>query len=474
MDNLDQQYRGSLDAAARHALTYLTSLDDRPVAATAKLAEIRERLGKPLAVEGMDPQQVIEELARDAENGLHATSGGRFFAWVIGGTLPAALAADWLTAAWDQNAAMHTTGPAAAVVEEIVGAWLKEMFGLPAGSGFALVTGCQMAHVTCLAAARHALLERRGWDVDRRGLSGAPAIRIVAGERHGTVDRAARLLGIGLDHIASLACDDQGRLLPSALERALAGDRDANQVIPTIVLVQAGDINTGVYDRFAEISEVAHRHDAWVHVDGAIGLWAAASPDYRHLTSGLSQADSWATDGHKWLNVPYDCGYAFVADAAAQRAAMSHQAPYLTYDSGARDEMDWNPEWSRRSRGFATYAALRQLGRNGVAAMIERCCRHAHALVTGIGALPGAELAWEPVINQGLVRFLDTRPGATEADHARRTEQVIAAILASGEAFFGPSTWRGKRVMRVSVSSWQTTHEDVERVVRAVKAVLGR
>src|ERR1035438_9456919 len=217
MDNLDQQYRGSLDAAARHALAYLTSLDDRPVAARASLAEIRERLGKPLADEGVDPAQVIDELVRDAEGGLHATSGGRFFAWVIGGTLPAALAADWLTAAWDQNAAMHTTAPAAAVVEEIAGAWLAEIFGLPAGCGFALVTGCQMAHVTCLAAARHALLARRGWDVDRRGLFGAPAIRILAGERHGTVDRAARLLGIGLDNIASLPCDEDGRLLASAL-----------------------------------------------------------------------------------------------------------------------------------------------------------------------------------------------------------------------------------------------------------------
>jgi glutamate/tyrosine decarboxylase-like PLP-dependent enzyme len=468
MDNLDQQYRGSLDAAARLAIAYLDSLETRPVAAPATLAEIRERLGKPLAAEGLDPVQVIEELARDADGGLHATSGGRFFAWVIGGTLPAALAADWLTAAWDQNAAMHTTAPAAAVVEEIAAAWLAEIFGLPAGCGFALVTGCQMAHVTCLAAARHALLARRGWDVDRRGLCGAPAIRILAGERHGTVDRAVRLLGIGLDNIAGLACDDDGRLLAGALEQALAQDL----AIPTIVLLQAGDINTGVYDRFAEISEVAHRHGAWVHVDGAIGLWAAASRHYRHLTSGLEQCDSWATDGHKWLNVPYDCGYAFVADAAAQRASMSHSAPYLTYDSGARDEMDWNPEWSRRARGFATYAALRQLGRNGVEEMIDRCCRHAHALVTRIGALPGAEMVWEPVINQGLVRFLDLRDGATEADHARRTEEVIAAILGGGEAFFGPSTWRGKRVMRVSVSSWQTTNEDVDRVVRAVSEVL--
>jgi glutamate/tyrosine decarboxylase-like PLP-dependent enzyme len=468
MENLEQQYRGSLDAAARHAIDYITSLNTRPVAASATLEQLRERLGKPLSDESMNAEQVVEELVRDAEGGLIATAGGRFFGWVIGGTLPAALAADWLTTAWDQNAAMHTTSPAAAVVEEISGAWLKEIFGLPANAGFALVTGCQMAHVTCLAAARHALLQRRGWSVDRQGLSGAPAIRIVAGERHGTVDRAARLLGLGLDNIFSLDCDNQGRLLPDALEKSLAAAPD----IPTIVLVQAGDINTGVYDLFAEVSEVAHRRGAWVHVDGAIGLWAAASPNYKHLTRGLEQADSWATDGHKWLNVPFDCGYAFVADAAAQRASMSHQAPYLTYDSGARDEMDWNPEWSRRSRGFATYAALRQLGRSGVAAMIDRCCRHAHTLVTRIGALPGAELVWTPVINQGLVRFLDARPGATEADHAQRTEQVIAAILASGEAFFGPSTWRGKRVMRISVSSWQTTDEDVERVVRAVREAL--
>jgi glutamate/tyrosine decarboxylase-like PLP-dependent enzyme len=347
MDNLDPQYRGSLDAAARLAIAYLDSLEKRPVAAPATLAEIRERLGKPLAAEGLDPVQVIEELARDAEGGLHATSGGRFFAWVIGGTLPAALAADWLTAAWDQNAAMHTTAPAAAVVEEIAAAWLAEIFGLPEGCGFALVTGCQMAHVTCLAAARHALLARRGWDVDRRGLCYAPGIRILAGERHGTVDRAARLLGIGLDNIASLGCDEDGRLLAGALEQALAEDPG----IPSIVLLQAGDINTGVYDRFAEISEVAHRSGAWVHVDGAIGLWAAASRHYRHLTKGLEQCDSWATDGHKWLNVPYDCGYAFVADAAAQRASMSHSAPYLTYDSGARDVRGVAPVGSCRRGG---------------------------------------------------------------------------------------------------------------------------
>ncbi len=468
MKNLPQQYEGSLNAAARHAMEYIASLDTRPVAATATLAELRARLGKPLADGGMDPAQVIEELVRDASGGLNATSGGRFFAWVIGGTLPAAMAADWLTSAWDQNAAMHTTSPAAAVVEEIAGQWLKEIFGLPAHCGFALVTGCQMAHVTCLAAARHGLLMRRGWDANAKGLFGAPAMRIVAGERHGTVDRAARLLGIGTDHVVGLSCDPDGRLLVSALESTLSAD----PAIPTVVLVQAGDINTGVYDRFAEICLVAHHHGAWVHVDGAIGLFAATSPNYRHLTAGIEQCDSWATDGHKWLNVPFDCGYAFVAESAAQRASMSHQASYLTYDSGARDEMDWNPEWSRRARGFATYAALRQLGRHGVGEMVERCCRAAHELVMRIGALPGAEVVWEPIINQGLVRFLDGRAGATEADHAARTEQVIAAILRSGTAFFGPSTWRGRRVMRVSASSWQTTEQDVQLVVEEVARVL--
>jgi glutamate/tyrosine decarboxylase-like PLP-dependent enzyme len=258
-----------------------------------------------------------------------------------------------------------------------------------------------------------------------------------------------RILGLGTQHIADLPVDAQGRLRGDALEQALRADPSA----PTIVLLQAGDVNTGTYDPFDQLIPIAHEHGAWVHVDGAFGLWAAASPTYRHLVRGAGSADSWATDGHKWLNVPYDCGYAFVVDSESHRASLSHRAPYLAHDSGARDEMDWNPEWSRRARGFSTYAALRQLGRNGLAELVDRCCRHAHSLTTRIGRLPGAELVWEPVINQGLVRFPDSSPGASAGDHDRRTDEVIAAIVSTGEAFFGGTTWRGRRAMRISVCS---------------------
>jgi glutamate/tyrosine decarboxylase-like PLP-dependent enzyme len=320
-----------------------------------------------------------------------------------------------------------------------------------------------------LAAARHALLAKRGWDVEEKGLFGAPRIRIISSDqRHGTFERALRLVGIGLAQVESIAADANGQLPAEALEAALARDPSA----PAIVLLQAGDVNAGIFDCFEELIPIAKRHNAWVHLDGAFGLWAGASPRYRHLVKGAENADSWATDGHKWLNVPYDCGYAFVVDRESHCASMSHGAPYLIRVGDSRDQMDWTPEWSRRARGFATYAALRQLGRNGVAELVDRCCRHAHALTTGIGALPGAELVWEPILNQGLVRFLDSRPGATEQDHDRRTEEVIAAICASGEAFFGGTTWRGRRAMRISVSSWQTTEDDVQRVISAVRGVL--
>jgi len=277
-----------------------------------------------------------------------------------------------------------------------------------------------------------------------------------------------RLLGLGKANMVDLPVDDDGRLLPATLAAGL--DREADR--PAIVLLQAGDLNTGAYDLFAELIPIAKRHGAWVHVDGAMGLWAAASPRLRHLLNGAELADSWATDGHKWLNVPYDCGYAFVRDPESHRASMSHRESYLIHDAEARDQMDWNPEWSRRARGFSTYAALRQLGREGVAALVERCCDHARALVLGIGALPGAEVVWEPQINQGLVRFLDPSTAATEADHDRRTDHVIARINASGEAFFGGTMWRGRRCMRVSVSNWRTSEADVVRVIRAVASIL--
>ncbi len=413
----------------------------------------------------MAPEQVIEDLIRNVEPGIIASAGGRFFAWVVGGALPSALAADWLTSAWDQNAALYSCGPAAAIVEEVAADWLKQILGLPSQASVAFVTGCQMAHVTCLAAARHALLENRGWNVEERGLFGAPPIRVVSSDqRHGSFERAVRLLGLGSANVEYLAADSNGALPPDALSDALQRDPS-----PAIVLLQAGEINTGAFDCFANLIPIARRHAAWVHVDGAFGLWAAASPRYRHLVEGVDQADSWATDGHKWLNVPYDSGYALVAHAEAHRASMSHRAAYLTHAAEMRDQIDWNPEWSRRARGFPTYAALRELGRSGVAALIERGCDHARAIVDDIGRLPGAEVLLTPTINQGLVRFLD--PGGK--DHDRRTDQIIAATVQTGEAFFAPTTWRGTRAMRVSVCNWRTTGEDVHRAVDAVRTALG-
>ncbi|HKF56685.1 MAG TPA: pyridoxal-dependent decarboxylase [Blastocatellia bacterium] len=466
---MDSDFRKPLESATSIALSYLEGLNDQRVAPTADLATLRSRLGEPLAGEGKPADQVIADLLREIDGGVMGSAGGRFFGWVVGGALPAALAADWLTSTWDQNAGLYAAGPAAAVVEEIVGKWLKDILGLPPVASFALVTGCQMAHMTCLAAARHRLLANCRWDVEQRGLFGAPPIRILSStERHGTFERAIRYLGLGLSHIIYLPTDDAGRLEPSALQTAL--ERDPSS--PTLILLQAGDVNIGAYDRFSELVPVAKSYGAWVHVDGAFGLWAAASSDYRHLVDGVSGADSWATDGHKWLNVPYDCGYAFVADPEAHRAAMSYSASYLARDDSAREEMDWTPEWSRRARGFSTYAALRQLGRRGISDLVERCCRHARNLFIRIGGLPGAEVLWEPIINQGLVRFLDPEPGAVERDHNEWTDRVIAAIVGDGEAYFSGTTWRGRRAMRVSVSNWQTSDEDVERTVASVARVL--
>ena len=462
--------KDGLETSYHHALSFLENLDHTSVSATVDVDTLRQRLGKPLSNQSVAPEQVIRELVQDVEGGLIGSASGRFFGWVIGGSLPAALAADWLTSTWEQNAALYACSPAAAVVEEVAGRWLKEILGLPGQASFALVSGCQMAHATCLAAARHSLLAERGWDVERRGLYEAPPIRILSSvQRHGSFERAIRLLGLGQQQLKELPSDFQDRLDLKALEHSL----EVGPSSPTIVLLQAGDINIGAFDDFENLIPLAKRHGAWVHVDGAFGLWAAASPRYRHLLKGVAEADSWATDGHKWLNVPFDCGYAFIAHPEAHRASMSHRSSYLIHDDVARDEIDWNPEWSRRARGFPTYAALRQLGRDGVANLIEDSCRHAHTLVTQIGSLPGAEMVWEPVINQGLVRFLDPSANATEADHDRRTDEIISAIAAKGEAFFGGTTWRGRRAMRVSVCNWRTSDQDVARAVRSVARVLG-
>ena len=354
-------------------------------------------------------------------------------------------------------------------VEEVCGTWLKDVLGLPASASFSMVTGCQMAHVTCLAAARHAVLARVGWDVHRDGLAGAPSLRVITStEVHGTTTRAARLLGIGTANIVVIPTDSAGQLTADKLAATLS--REPHR--PTIVVLQAGDVNCGVFDPFPELIPLAHKADAWVHIDAAMGLWCNTVPELRQLLTGAELADSWATDGHKWLNVPYDSGYAFVAHPEHHRAAMEHRASYLTHADEARDPLDWTPEHSRRARGFATYAALRELGRSGLSELVARCCRHAHAIVTRFGALPHAHMVWEPQINQGLVRFSDPRSGASEEDHDKRTDEVMARINATGEAFFTGTTWRGKRCMRVSVSSWRTTAEDVDRAVEAAERAL--
>jgi glutamate/tyrosine decarboxylase-like PLP-dependent enzyme len=471
MDRKSSLFTAPLTSALAHALNHLSPDQIISVSATGNLDSLRDKLDLPLPEEASDPALVLDSLVRGVKGGILDSAGGKFFGWVIGGSLPAALAADWLTSVWDQNAALYACAPAAAVVEETAGRWLKEVLHLPASASFALVTGCQMAHVTCLAAARHALLAKLGWDVEHDGLAGSPPIRVLCStESHGSMVRAVRLLGLGEKKIEALAVDAQGRLLEDALKLALERQPPG----PAIVVLQAGDLNIGAYDNFSKLIPLAKAHGAWVHIDGAFGLWAAASPRFRKLMEGAHLADSWATDGHKWLNVPYDCGYAFVADPEAHRAALSHRASYLTHNEAARDQIDGNPEWSRRGRGFATYAALRQLGRRGIAQLVERTCAHACTLTVGIGALAGAEVLWEPTINQGLVRFHDPSPSAGERDHDAFTERIIADILVTGEAFFTGTTWRGRRAMRVSVCNWQTSPEDVEQVIRCVAAVLKR
>ncbi|WP_420992119.1 pyridoxal phosphate-dependent decarboxylase family protein [Cupriavidus sp. 30B13] len=460
-----------LEQTLAHARDYLASLADGPVAATASLPALRARFAAALQEGPVDPARVIDELVENTGDGLMRSTSGRFFAWVIGGSLPAALAADWLTSVWDQNAAIHACSPAEAVIEETCGAWLKDLLQLPATASFALTTGSQMAHTVALAAARHALLARAGWDVEEDGLWGAPPVRVLTSDQHhGSLQRALRVLGLGRRALVSLPADAQGRLAPATLQFAL----DSAPGVPTIVVLQAGDLNTGAYDDFATLVPMARARGAWVHVDGAFGLWAAASPRLRHLTAAAGTADSWVADGHKWLNVPYDCGYAFVADPAAHFASMSHRESYLLQVDGARDALDWNPEWSRRGRSVATYAALRQLGRQGVAGLLERTSALAGALVDGIGALDGAEVVWRSEVNQGLVRFPAPVAGAQAADHERHTDAVIAAVAAGGEAYFGGTTWRGQRCMRISVCNWRTTPDDVTRTVAAVRDALAR
>jgi len=457
-----------LQLAARHAGAHLDGLDRTSVAATATLEELRARLGVELKSDGVPAEQVIEDLVAATAGGHLGCAGGRFFAWVIGGALPSALAADWLASAWDQNAALYACGPAAAIVEEVAGAWLKTVLELPAEASFAFTTGCQMAHMTCLAAARHALLASSGWNVEADGLGGAPPVRILVNDqRHGSIERAARFLGFGTKALRPIETGGDGRISAAALDRALRSG-----VGPVILVLNAADLNIGACDDFRALIPAARAAGAWIHVDGAFGLWAKVSPTRRHLVDGVELADSWATDAHKWLNTPKDNGLAFVRRPEAHRAAMTLTASYLETGGDARDQIDWTPDWTRRARGFAVYAALRELGHSGLADLIDRCCEHAATLTLGIGGMRGAELVAAPTLNQGLVRFLDPRPDATGPDHDRRTEQTIAAINATGEAFFSGTTWQGRRAMRISVCNWRTNERDIARTLRAVATAL--
>jgi glutamate/tyrosine decarboxylase-like PLP-dependent enzyme len=456
-----KDFSPALEAAFRRALEYLNNVDESPVGPTATLDELRARICKRWNEQGIPAPQVVDELARDIEGGLNNSVNARFYAWVIGGSTPAALAADWLTSTWDQNAGMYAVSPASAIVEEAVGEWLIDVFRLPKQTSFALVTGCQMAHTTCLAAARNWVLNKHGWDIERQGMAGSPPITVLCGERHTTIDRALRLLGFGVDSMRELRVDDTGALDPAALESAL---RELNGK-PAIVLLQAGDVNTGGFDDFEALIPMARKYGAWVHVDGAFGMWAAASPRYDQLTRCMEKAHSWACDGHKWLNVPYDCGYAFVAEPDAHRASMTSQAAYLTHQNEARDPLDWNPEFSRRGRGFASYAALRELGRDGVREMIERNCDCAAAIVAGLAKLPGVDVLADPIINQGVVSFRD--PSGSISDEWN--DRVIAAIAQEGTSFFSGTTFQGRRAMRISVSNWQTDADDVKRTIQGVE-----
>ena len=450
-------YDKPLARAAEHARSWLGSVAERPVGPRVTATELLAGFGGPLPLEPSPPEDVVDLLAKLAEPGLMAMQSSRFFGWVIGGTLPAALGADWLVSAWDQNAGMRFATPAVVAAEEAAAAWLLELLGLPAGADVGFVTGAMMANFTCLAAARGAVLSRVGWDVGRDGMSESPRIHVLVGaERHETIDLALRYLGLGSPH--PVAVDDQGRIIVDALAESL----DAlDPGTPVIVCLQAGNVHSGAFDPFEGAIDVAHRHGAWVHIDGAFGLWAAAAPSLRHLATGLPGADSWTTDAHKTLNVPYDCGIAIVVDPVAMRSTFGAHASYLIADaSGPGDPFEKVPEYSRRARGVPVWAALRSLGRSGVASLVERLARNARALAEGIGDIRGAQVVNDVVYTQVCVRF---------GDDDARTRAVTARLLADGTVWMSGSRWRDQDVLRISVSNWATDATDVSRSVDAIR-----
>jgi glutamate/tyrosine decarboxylase-like PLP-dependent enzyme len=442
-----------LASLQEHAASWFASIDDRPIPSAASAGELHQMLGGPLPHEGTDPEVLTRILAGAGMRGTVASTGPRYFGFVVGGNLPAALAADWLVSAWDQNAGIYVLSPLVSVIEEITGAWLRELAGLPPTMSFGFVTGGHMANFTALAAARHRVLRDAGWDVESDGLPGAPPVEVVASEEaHYTVSTSVRFLGIGANRVRRIRADSQGRMSLPDLDAALRGIKG-----PCIVCAQAGNVNTGAIDPLSEIAERAKNCGAWFHVDGAFGLWAAASPERAGLLRGIEKADSVATDAHKWLNVPYDCGITFCADESAHRGAMSVPAAYILSTGGERDPHEFVPEESRRARSVPVYAAVRSLGRKGLTELVERSCRHARRFADALGAA-GYEVLNEVVLNQVLVSF-----GGPE-----QTQRTIAAIQEDGTCWCGGTQWKGRTAMRISVCNWSTTEADVERSIEAI------
>ena len=462
--------RALLARTADMAATWLGDLEGRPVGGPVDLDALRRAIGGPLPETGTDPVEIVQAIAAAADPGLVGTAGPRYFGFVIGGSLPAALATDWLVSTWDQNGVMYVVSPAAAVAEEVAGGWLVELLGLPSGTSVGFVTGATMANFTALAAARHSVLAAVGWDVERLGLQGAPPVTVVTHEgTHVTVYASLQMLGMGRegDRVRRIAADDQGRMRPDLLREALAAIDG-----PVIVCTQAGNVNTGAFDPFDELVPIAHERGAWVHIDGAFGIWAAAVPSMLDRMRGHELADSWSTDAHKWLNVPYDSGLVFVRDKAAHHAAMTLGAEYYVETAGGeRDNYNWVPESSRRARGFTVLAALRSVGRAGLVDLIERDSRLARRMASHLATGPRVRILNDVVLNQVLVRFDDAR-GGENADEAaagdQRTRAVIDAVQRDGTCWLGGTMWQGRAAMRVSVSSWKTTDDDIDRSAEAI------
>jgi glutamate/tyrosine decarboxylase-like PLP-dependent enzyme len=451
-----EAYDESLAKAHEHVRRWLSSLDERPIGPRVTATELLEGLDGPLPEHGTDAVDVVDELAAKADPGLMAIGSGRFFGWVMGGTLPAGLAADWMVSGWDQNAGMRYSTPATAALEESAGRWLLELLHLPSTADVGFVTGATMSNFTCLAAARHSVLAAAGWDVERDGLTGAPKVHVLVGaERHDTVDLALRYLGLGQP--TPVAADAEGRIRVDSLAEALSVIPRGE---PVVVCLQAGNVHSGAFDPFAEAIAMAHERGAWVHVDGAFGLWAAASPALGHLVDGLTNADSWTTDAHKTLNVPYDCGLAIVADSAAMRGAMGVHASYLVADeTGPGDPFEKVPELSRRARGVPVWAVLRSLGGRGVVDLVDGLVANASAIADGLRTIEGVEVLNHVDYTQVCVAF-----GSDE-----RTREVTARLIADGTTWMSGSRWRDRDVLRISVSNWSTDARDVRLSVEAVR-----